>query len=639
MKKLAVLLLLMTYISSCTKEEKKVATQVKDSKLELVNQNLNDLAASSNYDSSKNAFVTEFTPRANEFELIQILKDPNIGVHWGAIGPDNQALVDRVVNIDSLHPSVQDSHWYLTQWKKSTPLMLNNSRQDFINTDSAYRDGLLGKPKYEVKSPADPKFGVETSLRIFNDPNTNSNVFEITGSNGWINRYGGSNVFLTTDITDQVNNVMTSPIELTFNGKTRALSSNYTDGSAETRNRTVVGQEFLAFYANHASPDGKTDTGMFIQILLGDTRGQNFEYSNCQRHGAGAEIVYSGNLDGSFHGQADAATAGLTPQKYNLNKYLCQALTKNYNCPGDLPQPNFAAMKKDLKNWRITGFYTGVETQAAAESPSSEDESGSLKGQTEVSIQYSNLRISANKNLSYIDCDSVLNSSEQSSMAPADSCHRGSFPSGGQTIDFSCGCGDMPGGHMQADGCYQKVHNASEVAPTPPAPASAKPISHPNCNQGSFKSGADTIEFFCGCGEIAGAHLQADGCYQRVAGTSAPVSVAPMPVPVEAAPVSHPSCNQGSFKSGADTIEFFCGCGEIAGAHLQADGCYQRVAGTSAPVVVAPQPVPVEASPVSHPSCNQGSFKSGADTIEFFCGCGEVAGAHLQADGCYQRVK
>jgi hypothetical protein len=541
-------------------------------------------SASSNFDTRSNMFVKQNKKVPAVYDLVPMLSDPNIGIHSGGIA-NYMPQIDRIYNIDEEHPSIQNSTWYLAQWKKSSPIMLNGARKDVINKNSTYRDGYLGKPIFEILSPTDALSGIESSLRVFLDTNIYTNVFEITGKNGWYNRHGGSNVFLSTDIVDREHNQLDSPVELTYNGKITKLSAEYYDQSSDTRNMYVVGQAFVAFYAQHTPTDGSPGTGMFIQIYLGDTRGHAGEYTGCYEHNGGPEIVYGGNLDGTFQPSADSASAPLKPYKYNLNKYLCRALEKNYACPANFPQPNFAALAKDLKNWQITGFYTGMETQAGGIGPQSDTPPSSLRGQTEVSLQYSNLRISANHNFSYTDCDSVLANNATQNLSPlttmsssASTCQKGTFTGGGgQIIEFSCGCGEVPGAARQSDGCYHKALDVLNILKNiPTANSSVLSVTQSTvsvaaaiCGTGTFQdSAANTIYYSCNCGPLAGGTVQPNGCYHQALVKKSPVT---SPPPVD-------QCKQGEFlnDSGA-TVQWYCGCGSMINATDVGSGCYHRI--------------------------------------------------------------
>ncbi|MBC7748780.1 MAG: hypothetical protein H7Z76_09445, partial [Methylotenera sp.] len=404
------------------------------------------------FNSLTNTFAEKKQNAPGYYELVPVLANPNIGVHWGGV-QNNQAIVDRIVDIDPASPSVQNSNWYLTQWKKDTPLMLSSTRSDPISSNGPSSDSYLGKSKFEINAPVG-KFGVETSLLIFKNPADNSNVFEIVGRNGWLDEAGGSNVFLSSDLMDNDHSHFDFDINLTFNGKISKMKSKYNDNSSETKGEVVVGQAFAAFTALYTPPNGGDSTSVFIQLLFGDTRGENFLYTGCYMLGSGSQIVYTHNLDNDFAASADSASAPLKPKKYNLNKYLCNALSQKFSCPSTIKKPDFSTMSKNLKNWKMTGFYTGVETQVAKASSADKSIPGPTKGQMEMGLQYSNMRVNANSNLQALDCATVLNRPEVSDpvvvpapvvvTAPveAGSCSKGSFKDGaGKTIDFYCGCG------------------------------------------------------------------------------------------------------------------------------------------------------------------------------------------------------
>ncbi len=391
------------------------------------------------------------TASSGIYDLVSALSSPNIGVHWGKV-ENNQAAVDRIVNIDpSSSEDVKNSTWYLTQWKKKSPLMLNNSRKDPIETNSSYRDRYLGKPIFEINSPRHPQFGIETSLLIFKDPTDQANVFEIVGRNGYLNQFGGSNVFLTGALSNENYADFSNEISLTFKGKLSRLNMTKTSSA---RDAISIGFVLTGFTAQNTD----TKDSLFVQIAHADTRKSLSEYRGCYMHGQNLEIVYSNNLDGDFKGVADPANAPLKSKSYNLNRYLCAAIKGNFKCPAGVPAGHFSSLRNDLSKWRFTGFYTGAETQSSRAPEQDPEKPGISFGQVEVGYQYSGLRVSANTNRKYLNCDDVEQGRTVTPDIPKNNCSQGTFKnSAGETIQYFCGCGTIPGGHLQADGCYHKA--------------------------------------------------------------------------------------------------------------------------------------------------------------------------------------
>lgn len=334
------------------------------------------------------------------YEIVPTLNDANIGIHWGKI-ENNQPAPDRVVNIDpSSSSDVKDSVWYLTQWKKKSPLMLNHQRQDLINQNSSYRDGYLGKPLFEINSPSHPQFGVETSLLIYQNPQDQANVFEIVSRDGYLNQYGGSNVFLTGGLINENHAIFSNEISLLFNGKLSRLNMTKTSSA---RDAISIGFILTGFTAQNI----ETNDSLFVQISHADTRRSVSEYRGCYMHGPNLEIVYTDNLNGDFAGVAEPSRGPLQAKKYNLNRYLCAALKGGFKCPTNTPASHFASLRNDLSKWRFTGLYTGAETQSARAPEKDPENPGPNFGHVEVGYQYSKLRVIANTHRQYVSCDDV----------------------------------------------------------------------------------------------------------------------------------------------------------------------------------------------------------------------------------------
>lgn len=509
------------------------------------------------FNSMTNAFAAGTQNAPNQYEIVPVLSSPNIGVHWGGITSSNMAQVDKIVNIDPASSPVASSNWYLTQWKKTAPLMLSATRKDPIITNSGYNDGYLGNPAFEINSPAS-RWGTETSLLIFRHQASQSNVFEIVGRNGWHNAVGGSNVFLSSPVTDTTNNVFTNELNLTLNKKISRYNIKYLDNSSDTINLAVVGQAFAAFTALYTQPNGQA-TNLFVQIGFADVRGGSV-YAGCYKNGNNPEIVYTGNIDGDFQTKADAPNAPLQPKKYNLNKYLCHALKQNYNCPSDIPKPDFKSWAKDLKNWRLTSFYTGVETQATSVGATT-NEPGPVKGDVELGVQYSNMRIMADAGKQFATCDDVENGPTpvDPTTPVSPECKKGTFKAdNGNIIEFSCGCGVVAGGTLQAGGCYHKDTGKKDAVLPPP--------SESKCTSGTFKDSENqTVEWKCNCGPVSGGTDVGDGCYHKVKAQTPP-------------PAEENKCTRGTFKNDDNkTVEWKCNCGPVAGGVNVGDGCYHKI--------------------------------------------------------------
>lgn len=525
------------------------------------------------YNAKTNRFTAKTQNAPGVYELISVLSDANIGIHSGQV-VNYQPAVDRIVAIDPSGGDVSKSNWYLAQWKKESPLMLNKTRQDPIITNSGYVDGYLGRPKFEINSPIDPKYGVETSLLIYKDPVDDSNVFEIVSRNGYLNDVGGSNVFLSSPLTNDKYAAFSNGIYLSYNGKLSRLKANKFPSAG--KNDVAIGSAFTGFTAYYNPPGGGPGTNLFIQLNIADSRKENITHYACYMHGEGVEIVSTLNVDGDFLGEVTDPKAPLEAKKYSLNKYLCHSLKRNYKCPAEYKGAVISSTGNDLSRWSITGLYTGLETQVARGAGQDGTRVGPVAGEVEVGMQYSNLRLSSNTNEKFLSCDDVF---KKEADEEALKCKKGTFKADdGKTIEYSCGCGEVSGGVKQNDGCYHRVVTGQSTPET----------KDPNCKMGSFKNAeGKEVEFFCGCGEISGGVKQNDGCYHKLKGTPSFVSLGVAGITETHEQLSSTSASAGNFCNSGKRTYWFCSdkgekpsSGEKGWTSV-GDGCYHRASNES----------------------------------------------------------
>ena len=123
------------------------------------------------------------------------------------------------------------------------------------------------------------------------------------------------------------------------------------------------------------------------------------EYKGCYLNDFGQkQIVYGDNaanaLGGNgYIGQADS-TGPLQSYSYNLNTQICNMVKKVFNCPNG-EQFGFPAGAYDLKNWKVGGFYIGIETQDAfAQNMNSIPTiRGASRGNIALGVQISDLKL------------------------------------------------------------------------------------------------------------------------------------------------------------------------------------------------------------------------------------------------------
>ncbi len=355
------------------------------------------------------------------------------------------------------------SGWALTQWRKQVYIMPSDIK---VANDV---DPVLGKASYAMKSSS-----AESEIKMFKHPSNGGFVFELTGRQGWLAHGGGSNVFISADVRSDRKNTFDSKITLSLDSKlvtaqaVESVSGANADGS-------VVGQYFSGFTVSYEDPAGRLPrTGLFIQIHHADTRGRlGSEYRGCYPHNGYQEIVYSTTLSGDhYYSSVSGANEPLSRKEFDVNRYLCEALARDFNCVDDngvRSKRNFKEYGQNLSHWKVGSYYTGLETQAgfgSATVPSAP------RGQTEMKVQLANVRLTRNKSVTYKSCEDYLKGQQVPVEQPAPattltptptpttaSCATGTFKSGSQSVEYRCGCG-VPaeqGWVPQANQCYHRV--------------------------------------------------------------------------------------------------------------------------------------------------------------------------------------
>lgn len=385
--------------------------------------------------------------------------NPRLKVHAGKI----ENFMPKVELPHMNLPPYDVSGWTLTQWRKQVYIMPS----DIMSSNEV--DPVLGAAVYSMKASSQ-----ESELKMFKHPSSGGFVFELTGRQGWLAAGGGSNVFISADIIPGRKNTFDGKMTLSLESKlltSKALES----VSGASRDGSVVGQYFSGFTVSYEDPTGRLPrTGLFIQIHHADTRGRlGGAYRGCYPHNGYQEIVYNHTLPGDhFYNSVSGTTESLGRREFDVNRYLCEALSQDFTCideSGNRSTKSFKEYTKDLSRWKVGSYYTGLETQAAfgsATVPSA------VRGSTEMKVQIAGVRLIRDNTATFASCDDYLNGNSRpvnptTPVTPvnpenppvAAKCSSGTFLNGTQPIEYKCDCGNPAGeGWVQQNAtCYHRV--------------------------------------------------------------------------------------------------------------------------------------------------------------------------------------
>ena len=239
------------------------------------------------------------------------------------------------------------SAWYVAQWKK-TALM----RPDvlFENAPST-ADPLLGISRW-----AFPSTDNQSHVWIW-EPAGGPRVFELYGEHGWLDAAGGSNVFLSVNAIDEASTSMELRTRLTMSAKVARSSVTYTAQGADT-DGSVLWQAFTGLIFHFVPSGGGPRTVLFLQIAHADAHNQTGTYLSY----GGNAALYGGRLPGDPSLFGDRPSQALTALDFDLNAYLCDAVSRSYPIAGG-GSFSFPAEAHDLRTWRFKSLYSGIETQ------------------------------------------------------------------------------------------------------------------------------------------------------------------------------------------------------------------------------------------------------------------------------------
>jgi hypothetical protein len=269
------------------------------------------------------------------------------------------------------------SSWILFQHKKQSLIRPSEVRID----PDLPPDPALGRPRYAYLAPDG-----NSRVVVYDNPHGGF-IYELYGRDGVYDAGGGADVFLLSDLVDEPWTAMDRRVDYSFEFK---LKSAIWDGPiAERDSGTVYWQVISGFVLHFVQPVTGKRTNLFLQIYHANARGSTQTF-------VGALPVeganYTGILSGDRLVRAPDPSGPLAPLTYNLNRYLCDAISRDYG------RYRFPPEARDLANWRLKQFFVGVETQ-------NRRADGVPKGTAAVAIQVAGISLQRQAAPSPMRCD------------------------------------------------------------------------------------------------------------------------------------------------------------------------------------------------------------------------------------------
>lgn len=335
------------------------------------------------------------------------------------------------------------SPWYIAQWKKT----------DLLRPDVMFRSpASVVDPVFKVPLYAFPTPSNESHIYAFKELQSKKMVYELYGEHGWLNQIGGSNVFLSVNAQKPSESTFEKPLLLQIKAKVSNHQILYNSEAAK-KDGSVLTQFFSGFTVQYRDPKTSAVSNLFLQIYHGGSTAnlQSHQYRGCYRNNANSsilELVYGANLNDAFF--KDASPNGpLQSVEYNVNKYLCDMISKPIKCTDGSQNWDFVfpPEARNLKNWNINSYYIGIETQDRLGSATA-----APRGAAAMGVQLSDIKLMKQSN----QADYVCNSSNPTPLPPETPASSGKFCSGKNEILWQCGLTKPPTSKWTSQGgeCY-----------------------------------------------------------------------------------------------------------------------------------------------------------------------------------------
>jgi len=272
------------------------------------------------------------------------------------------------------------SAWYVAQWQQDSyvqPTLLPEA-----NSNSLHEDPKLGKPTYVFAAPDG-----HAAVRVYNQ--NGSWVYELEESGGTLTGKGGSNLFLSVNAVEPGAR-FDQDISYDTDIKLSAAMVHY-DMAGAAISGAVLSQVFTGFGLMFSDPITREQQFVFMQLPIAVSRPTPPTwFSICSLVDKKPKLLYVPARDQDHPLLAYKADNGdMHHLHYLLNTYVSMLVSSPYRCADQwIEWPSSA---RDLRNWRLTSLYIGLETETSDHRP------GSLnlkpQGEIETAVEIANARV------------------------------------------------------------------------------------------------------------------------------------------------------------------------------------------------------------------------------------------------------
>ena len=270
------------------------------------------------------------------------------------------------------------SPWRVLQWIQQSFI----SPRDLTLDDPATLDPSLGLAAYAFTAP-----DRHAHVRIYR--NGPSWTYELYQRGGTLRPGGATNLFLSAPC-DETGLTFADTIVLELDARLSAATVRYDTPDAE-RTAGVLGQVFTGLGLMFTDPATGQRQSVFMQLRLSASRPMSREASTfCSMQDGRPNLLYNPAY------LSDEIILPFRPDpgppsrcRYVLSDYVRRLVATGYVC-GDR-RIEWSPAARDVRNWRLSGLYVGLETNTVDTRPGAS--TASEQGFIEVALQIHELRV------------------------------------------------------------------------------------------------------------------------------------------------------------------------------------------------------------------------------------------------------
>ncbi len=300
-------------------------------------------------------------------------QSPRLRFHLGQVA-NNQPLISPILPDLPFPPSP----WYVAQWQQTSYIQPDVK----ILSNETSRGKPLGRTVFQFEAPDG-----HAKVRIHG--HEGSWTYQLEEQNGFVTEGGGSNLFLSVDANKEVS-TFDAPIlfdaDVKLN-KAQILAYN----QSALKSGAVLASIFSGFGLSFLDPITHKSQFVFMQVAISGSRNN--------APGARYFCSLTGGDPNLLYGPPESVTGSPLPFRpdagnfhhisYNVTDLVHDLISTPYPCGEKLIEwPTSATL---VKNWRLTNFYIGLETEV--EDHRKDSSNAQAQGNLDVSLEISHLTI------------------------------------------------------------------------------------------------------------------------------------------------------------------------------------------------------------------------------------------------------